>query len=297
MPEEEEEISTPDFIHQSEPELGEHRPFFSLKNDPFYDIRDESDEMTLEEEPQDLTYSSLKLDMEKQVKNNMPLAHPADALFKIDEEHPSFINTPSPEPVFQENVQNDPVKKESELKTLFAKAKGNILILSIEDVFRKNLVNVLTKNKTITSKSQNSEFADIDYGTIEFKSNKLLNIISFSLEKEFGPLMEFFSKNSLGYLLLVDTNKINWRYYNYLLKVLNDKLKLPSTIVIQTHGNTDITEEKIKQKLELKPNTTLQIVNTLEYKSAKRLIFSLFKPFYTPPKTPVLKEAINHSTL
>ncbi len=213
----------------------------------------------------------------------IPVKHPADALFEVgldqtspiepEEEYPQLAEQPeaekiNPEPV-KESSQNEHAAKE-----LFHKAKGSILVIGTDDSSRMELVDSLSAHDTLKTSTD----LDIYYGTAEFKGNQYLNIISFSVKKEFTPLVEYFSKKVLGYILVFDPKETNWSYYNYLLNVLRSKLHKPSTIIFyHPEDMKDLQEEELRSQLFLRKDEGLKICSQLDEITSKRIIFSLFE--------------------
>ncbi|NOY60112.1 MAG: response regulator [Calditrichaeota bacterium] len=225
-----------------------------------------------------------------------PAKHPADALFEVgldqtspleaEEEQPRSpeqsetkeINPEPDEKAEKQSVQDDRVAKE-----LFQKAKGSILVLGTDDSSRMELVDSLSANDTLKTSVDLPDISDIYYGTAEFKGNQYLNIISFSVKKEFTPLVEYFSKKVLGYILVFDPKETNWSYYNYLLNVLRSKLHKPSTIVFyHPEDMEDLQEEDLRSQLSLQKDEGLKICNQLDEVTSKRIIFSLFEQHIKP---------------
>lgn len=254
-------------------------------NDPFFDFQN-----LLVEQPEDsppaASPASTATPEKRPPQPVIPAKHPADALFEVGLDQTSPIETEEeqPEPAETPKVEEKTPKpeekaEETELaaKELFQRAKGSILVLGADDASRMELVDSLSAHDTQKT-SVDLDISDIYYGTAEFKGNQYLNIISFSVKKEFTPLVEYFSKKVLGYILVFDPKEANWSYYNYLLNVLRSKLHKPSTIVFyHPEDMEEMQEEELRAQLFLRKGEGLKICNQLDEITSKRIIFSLFE--------------------
>jgi CheY-like chemotaxis protein len=228
-------------------------------------------------------------------------SHPADALLEVDEDEIDFETEEEPEwsrpnlirqgasigegetesvapmPAEEKTEYNE----ETDVKALFRKAKGSILVLGADASERMKIVDILATGRTREIKATSSELSDIYYGTAEFLGGHLLNLISLTIEKEFTPLLDYFSKTVLGYVLLINPAGTDWNYYSYLIKVLREKLHAPGMIVIRSNnGNANyLNAAKFRAKLSLQENEGIQVCGELDQINAKRIIFSLFEPY------------------
>ncbi|MBN2413298.1 response regulator [candidate division KSB1 bacterium] len=162
------------------------------------------------------------------------------------------------------------------------KAKGTILILGTDNSVRKNIVENLIVGRAIESRVDLPNVSEIYFGTARFKGEQYLNITTFSMEKEFTPLLEYFAPSTLGYILLIDIKNANWNYFQYLLNVLRGKLSVPSVIVIsnKTSDSNEPSIDDIRSKLLLKNNQKIVFCSNFDKPNSKKLIFSLFKNYF-----------------
>ncbi|HPG38661.1 MAG TPA: response regulator [bacterium] len=165
---------------------------------------------------------------------------------------------------------------------IFYKAKGNILVLGTDQSPRKKIVDCLISNKPVESQVAVANVSEVYFGTARFTGEHYLNITTFSMEKEFTPLLDYFVPTTLGYILLVECKAANWSYYQYLLNVLRSKLNVPALIVIinKTTGPDVPGIDEIRAKLALKKNEKIMMCSQFDKNASRRLIFSLFKDYY-----------------
>ena len=219
--------------------------------------------------------------------------HPADVLLEVKEEQ-AFIFHDSDESPIEEldtelnNTTIDTDQKEdwqsptvdtSESKQSFKKARGTVLVLSTQDTYRKQFLNIFTKGKTQESKELNSGLSGLFWGTAQLQGNHLVNLVSLSIEKEFTPLLDHFSSTMLGCILFLDPEKTDWSYNRYLVRILREKLNGPLVLALITgdHQKTTKDTKKVRSILGLEKNERICIFNQLNSLTSKRIIFSLFE--------------------
>ncbi len=218
--------------------------------------------------------------------NSSPLMDPLKKPVPVDvavKESPAEVSA-VPEYVTEvvaEQHTEEKSDKES-LHALYRQAKGNILIISKDHTQSKHIVDNLSIAQPVLSNVNIPNVSDIYFGTASFKGNAYLNLTTFSTEKEFDPLLDYFASKTLGYVLLVDIQRANWNYYHYLLNVLRRKLSVPSVIVISNKGldSNSITIDGIRSKLLLKSTEKIMFCSDFNQANSKKIIFSLFKNYY-----------------
>lgn len=191
---------------------------------------------------------------------------------------PNAITSTQPKVV----SQKQPATGKQFQTDIFYKAKGNILVLGADHSPRKNIVQALAANKPIESQVDVPNVSEVFLGTAHFNGENYLNITTFSMEKEFTPLLDYFAPTTLGYILLVECRAANWSYYQYLLNVLRSKLNVPSLIVIlnKTSAPEFPTVDEIRAKLALTKTEKITFCSQFDKNSSRKLIFSLFKEYY-----------------
>jgi len=183
----------------------------------------------------------------------------------ISEEEPANIVKPAPE-------------QKTETSASFGKARGTILVLGANDWHRKNLVDIFTKGTALETRLTQPGLSDIYWGTADFKGGHLLNFVGLTLDKEFTPLIDYFSQKTLGCLLILDAAFTDFAYYSYLLSVLRSKLNVPILIVVITgNGKADVDHRSLFEKnLLLKEKESLFIFNEIDISNSHKILLSLF---------------------
>ena len=265
-----------------------------IPTDPFFDYKDEEG---FPSEDEALLGELTLLDSERSLdKDHIIETHPADALLTVDvPDSEKEIESVTEEMTIDRSGYIDTVSEQP--KDLLKKAKGSILILAADPDNRKQFVDSLTTGKTEETKIDMPDVSDIYFGVAQFKGGQFLNIMSFSLEKEFTPLIDYFGPTILGYIVLIRANQIDRHYYNYLLNVLRAKLSVPSMIVIVANENeTDtLNTPDIRQQLGMKESEGLRVSTSFDLITSKQIIFSLFKKYYK--KNSRASGPVIHSTI
>ena len=225
-----------------------------------------------------------------------PEKHPADSLleYELEEETEKLKETVAEEALTTEEVlagepESEPVpakeeaeaEKEKQAQNLFAKAKGSVVVLSRKDEAREQIIKALTDGMLNRTPAPAPGLSDIYVGTAEFKGGHLINIISLSVEKEFAPLLDYFSSGIIGCIILIDSLDIDWHYYSYLLTIIRDKLNVPVLVAFyQVDTKVKASEIKaIKSKLSLQVNEEIKLVEKLDSDSSRLLVYNVFKLF------------------
>ena len=207
------------------------------QNDPFLDFRshvgEEIPAMETEREKGPVFENDTKLGFEE---------HPVDELLKLPdsedaEKHEAIMDkknlaetadlstTTKVESIPEETSLKEEIQKRHNL------AKGNILVLGTGELNRKKFIDSLVGKYTTSTEIGVQNVSSIYHGTAEFKGNHFLNLISFSIKNEFTPVVEYFSQKALAYILIVDEDKPDWSYLNYLLNVFRNKLNKPAKLI------------------------------------------------------------------
>jgi DNA-binding response OmpR family regulator len=262
-----------------------------LEKDLFYELRSAAEKTPAfhtapsSQEPRDdsqLLFPTLEM---------LEQEHPADALLTLPTEHP-FTQEEKPEvlsPPKKNRTEEAPPRplwlvdrNKEKTPDRFKKAYGHVLVLGYGDEIRGRMVASLTANQVHIKEYDNPDWSNLFYGTSEFKGGHSLNIISVSIAKEFAGLVEYFSKSLFGYLLLIDTIPMDWNYYRYIIKALQQTLVLPSMILVPASISltANLSEHDWRQILGLADHQILTTHVEFDPITCKRFIFRLFENYY-----------------
>jgi DNA-binding response OmpR family regulator len=197
--------------------------------------------------------------------------HPADSLLQVphDEELREDVDLDS----------MDTARKNARQK--FQDAKGTILILSNQIQLSEKFVATLTEttvSESISAQGDNKAYA----GSVEIGRKHLLNVVGIQPGQEFPQILDWVAPSALGYIFLISGKSINWTYYSYLFKVLNDRLSVPGLLAT---SDDSLSDKVIRTQMLLQPRHTIKRIETFEPKELKRVLFALFQSHF--PKASV----------
>jgi len=90
--------------------------------------------------------------------------------------------------------------------------------------------------------------------------------------------MLYFSEQTLGCVLLIDVQSVNWSYQRYLCKTLYKKLSIPLLIVCkQQAGHDDYSATRVKELLDLEESLPIHFIDEIDENSIRRTLFALLR--------------------
>ncbi|MBN1541466.1 response regulator [candidate division KSB1 bacterium] len=249
------------------------------EQDPFSIFRatEESSAFT----PQEWHKSAL-IDEEKlaDTRNRLEETHPLDELFKIRSEGPAPAEKLTSK--IPPSIPKDfslPKENGTDARHLFRQAHGGVLVFGSNRSVSRQFVDALVDGETCTEKAKREDLSDIYYGTAEFRGKRLLNVIGLYLAKEFTPFIDLFAPRTLGYLILLDGDRLDWTYYRYLVSVLKSKLNRPWQVVVRSNSDREIDLAAVRQKLGISSAVGICRLDEMNTKNARTLLFNLFESY------------------
>ncbi len=201
--------------------------------------------------------------------------HPTD----WGKEHPadSLLQVPHEEEFREESADLDSIEKaKQQARQKFQHARGTVLVLGNQTQLIERFVATLSEtilSETISRQSDNKAYA----GTVEIGKKHLLNIVGIKPGQEFPQLLEWVAPSALGYMFLISGQSINWTYYSYLFKVLNDRLAVPGLLAT---SDDSLSEKVIRTQMLLQPRHTIKRIETFESSELKKVLFALFQSHF-----------------
>jgi DNA-binding response OmpR family regulator len=280
--------TTADDLGSEMPPLNDHDPFFDLRDtknvpQPCVESAESipAQKNTQEQKPSISTQLEPALpSIEVQI---VPDPHPAPSVQKTeikstqpDKEPESTTASPA---IMQPQTAIDVAQQQIKIKALFKKAKGSVLVLGNK---RKEFINSISTHGAVES-TLNEKLSDIYYGTAQFRGEHFLNLVSFSYDKEFTSIIDYFKPSLLGYVFIIEPDEKKFQYYQYLLKILGEKLSIPSMIIMMT-GEENNSLDHFRAALALKQNMRLKFCSDLNSANVKKIIFTLFEQYLSKTK-------------
>jgi CheY-like chemotaxis protein len=211
--------------------------------------------------------------------------HPADELFKVRGEE----STPSKETeelVPQTTPQPSSDASRDDLKQKFRRARGHVLVFGHDSDAWRHWIDATVQGSTREEQARQEDLSHLYYGTAEFRGGHLLNIVGIPLGKEFTPYIDVFSRSTLGYMIFIDLEHVDWNYQTYLSHVLADKLDTPATLVLygDEYQLDKLTDEELAMQLGYETPPRISRVPAIDSKTARQHLFSLFEVYYKKRK-------------
>ncbi|MBD3375600.1 response regulator [candidate division KSB1 bacterium] len=201
--------------------------------------------------------------------------HPTD----WGQEHPadSLLQVPHEEELREESADLDSIEKaKKHARQKFQNAKGTILVLGNQIQLIERFVATLSEtvlSETISRQSDNKAYA----GTVAIGKRHLLNVVGITPGQEFPQLLEWVAPSALGYIFLISGQSINWTYYSYLFKVLNDRMAVPGLVAT---SDESLSDKVIRTQMLLQPRHTIKRIDRFEAKELKSALFALFQSHF-----------------
>ncbi len=207
--------------------------------------------------------------------------HPADELFKVrgDEPTPSKETEelePQTSPQPASDVSRDDIKQK------FRRARGHVLVFGHDSDAWRHWIDATVQGSTREEQARQEDLSHLYYGTAEFRGGHFLNIVGIPLDKEFTPYIDVFSRATLGYMIFIDLEQVDWDYQTYLSHVLADKVDTPATLVLygDDYQLDKLTDEELAMRLGYEKPPRISRVSNIDSKTARQHLFSLFQVYY-----------------
>ncbi len=155
--------------------------------------------------------------------------------------------------------------------------RDKLVLISIDDDNKDELMDILTNDNFKTSKIEQADNFQIDYGKIHINGYPQYNIIALSVEKHLNPVLESLKREIRGFIFTFDcTRPDTWEYTSYLIHSIYDKFKIPFVIaVFNFDEEQSLKQEVIRYKLHLDEDKNMVLWNESDKSSIPSLLSSL----------------------
>ncbi len=246
-----------------------------------------ADEIFVDEE---LIQKSLMTDRHDQMKITATEAD-TEPLYPSEEEaeeETKFRTIEAPPEREEEQIIISPVKEKSKIfeQPKFEKkaplrpespsVKNNIIVISVDDDCKDELMDILTQDNFSTRTIRELDNLQLDAGKIQFDGFTQYNIVAVSVDKPFNVFFESIKPSISGFIFAVDcSRRETWEYSSYLIHSITHKYQLPYVVaVINFHEQSSLTMDVMRYHLNLTENSPLIAWDAVE-KSSIRKILSL----------------------
>lgn len=199
-------------------------------------------------------------------------------------ETPKEIIEVKPEPpkpsALEDRKQQHPPMIESEIKTHeqpmreASQAKNNIVIVSIDDDCKDELMDILTNDNFESKEIKELGGLQINFGKIGFDEFSQFNVISISVDKHFAPFLVSLKPRIMGLIFAFDCSQKNtWEYTKYLIHSFWEKFQIPYTIAVMNNlEQNTISMEVIRYQLHVTEEIPLLDWDPVDKTSVRELL-------------------------
>ncbi len=186
-------------------------------------------------------------------------------------------------------------EKKAPLKPEPPSVKNNIIVVSVDDDCKDELMDILTHDNFSSRTIKELDDLQLDVGKIKFDGFMQYNIVAASLDKPFHIFFESIKPTISGFIFAVDcSRRETWEYTSYLIHSITQKYQLPFVVaVINFHDQSLLTMDVLRYQLNLAESSPLIAWDAVE-KSSIRKILSLItrlNPENMPRKVSDLKDS------
>ena len=154
-------------------------------------------------------------------------------------------------------------------------SKSHVVIIGVDDQKNKLFVDSLISND-MEEILLPSTSMPIYRGGVNFRGGNQLNVAGIKPDENFTMILDYFSVKTLGCILLIDLDNVNWGYHRYLVKALDRQLNAKKVIVCkQSQANSDFESHEVRRNLGLDESITLRFIDEVDSNNCRRILFTL----------------------
>ncbi len=171
------------------------------------------------------------------------------------------IEQPKPE-------KREPTPSES------VKLQRNIIVISIDDDCKDELMDILTNDNFTSKKIEELDDLQIDFGKVRIEGFSHFNIISVSVNRPFNVFLESLKQKISGFIFAVDCSRQKtWEYTSYLVHSISHKYQIPYVLAVMNfHEQNSITMDVIRYELHLDESIPLIAWDAVDKSSIRKLL-------------------------
>jgi CheY-like chemotaxis protein/signal recognition particle receptor subunit beta len=168
------------------------------------------------------------------------------------------VAKPSPEKEMKPTDQAKPGKIEQKIREA-SPARDSILVISIDDDCKDELMDVLTNDNFTSRHIKELDNLQLDTGKIHIDGFTGYKIFAVSIDKPFNVILESLKQKMCGVIFAVDCSRGDtWEYTSYLIQSIAHKFQLPYVVAVMNfHDQNSITMDVIRYQLHV--DETIQL--------------------------------------
>lgn len=158
-----------------------------------------------------------------------------------------------------------------------ASAKNSIIVISVDDDCKDELMDILTNDNFSSKNIQELDDLRLDFGKVMLEGFTQFNIIAISVDKPFNVFLESIRPKIRGFLFAVDcTRRETWEYTSYLIHSILHKFKFPHGVAVMNfHEQNSITMDVIRYQLNLDESIPLIAWDAVDKSIIRKLMTSI----------------------
>jgi len=176
----------------------------------------------------------------------------------------------------------EPPKPEKKKPTISESAalKNNIIVISVDDDCKDELMDILTNDNFTSRKIQELDNMQLDFGKIRFEQFARFNIIAVAVDKPFNVLLESLKQKICGFIFTLDcSRRETWEYTSYLIHSICHKFQFPSVVaVLNFHDQHSITMDVIRYQLNLDESIPLVAWDAVDRSAIRKILTLVTNP-------------------
>ncbi len=176
----------------------------------------------------------------------------------------------------EQTGQPTPVKIEPK-KSEPSPAKDSILVVSIDDDCKDELMDILTNDNFTSRHIKELDELQLDTGKVHIDEYTQYKIFAVSVDKPFNVILESLRQKMCGAIFAVDcSRRETWEYTSYLIQSITSKFQLPYVVAVMNfHYQNSITLDVIRYQLHLDEKIPLFVWDAVDRSAIRNLMNSV----------------------
>jgi CheY-like chemotaxis protein/signal recognition particle receptor subunit beta len=176
-------------------------------------------------------------------------------------ERPKPVEPPKPE-------KKEPIRSEP------APVKNNVIVISVDDDCKDELMDILTNDNFASKRIQELEDLQLDFGKIKLEGFASYNIVAVSVDKPFNVFLESIRQRICGFIFALDySRQETWEYTSYLIHSILYKFHFPYVVAVMNFlDQNSVSMDVIRYQLNVGESIPLIAWDAVDRTSIRKLM-------------------------
>ncbi len=176
-------------------------------------------------------------------------------------ERPKPVEPPKPE-------KKEPIRSEP------APVKNNVIVISVDDDCKDELMDILTNDNFTSKKIQELDDLQLDFGKIKFEGFTSHNIVAVSVDKPFNVFLESIRQKICSFIFALDCSRQEtWEYTSYLIHSISYKFHFPYVVAVMNFlDQNSVSMDVIRYQLNVSESIPLIAWDAVDRTSIRKLL-------------------------